>query len=399
MKKINMANVPISVVSRNILFVLLLIYFVQGVFYPVGSIVSQGVLIMYLFISSNYLYRFFMAGEYNTFSWALTVFLVMNVVYYVLGDSVVNGVHSILVLKKYVFFVLTFYSFYELAKNRLLTTRSLKVFSLLYILICVLQYVLGPSIDDMSALEGGFVNNNSYLFVSLLPIVGLFMKNKKLYLSLYSVLIYFVILGSKRGAIIAFVFGSFSVFYYLLKEAEKKNKFRNVLFTVIVLVLVGYYAYSQYLKNYYLHDRIISALDGNSSGRDIIYYKIYNSWYNSSSVWNMLLGYGFNGSRRLTHMYAHNDWLELLAGQGILGIFVYAFVFYGLIRFFVKSSRLMTGQEKSIYLSICGMWFAQSIYSMGYGGLFNYTYTLTVGYLMGDIYNRKKGYVGCLSKF
>lgn len=390
MKRINLAHIPISLILFYANLFLLLIYFAQGVLYPVGTALSRLVLLICFLIYGYFLFRYLITDRGDLFGMALIVFLLMNTIYFILGDSVVSGIHSIDNFKVYLFFILMFYAFYVPVKNNLITSKLLKVFIFLLLLLYVAHFILVPSGNGVSGDDGGFVNNDAYLFVSLLPLIGFFMKRRLWYLLLYSVLMYFIILGSKRGAIVVFVVGSLFSWYYLFHGLEKKNKSRNVVLVLIGLSVIAYIAYDQYIHYYYLQDRIMAAIEGNYSGRDIIFADIWQKWYNSDSILNMLIGYGFNGSRKLAPNYAHNDWLELLAGQGIFGVSVYLLMFYGLTDFYVKNKRFMCDQEKSIYLTVLSMWFVQSLFSMGYAGMQNYTYTLSIGYLMGAVFNRKK---------
>jgi hypothetical protein len=389
MKRINIALIPIGLILFYANLFLLLIYFAQGVLYPVGTALSQLVLLICFLILGYFLNRYLIPDRGDVFGLALIVFLLMNTIYFILGDSVVSGRHSIDDYKRYLFFILMFYAFYVPAKNNLITSKILKVFIFLLLLIYVAHFIIAPSGNGVASDGNDFVNNDAYLFVSLLPLIGFFMKRRLWYLLLYSVLMYFIILGSKRGAIVAFVVGSLFSWYYLFHGLEKKNKSRNIVLVLIGLSVIAYIAYDQYIHYYFLQDRIQQAIEGNSSRRDIIFADIWHKWYNSDSVLNMLIGYGFNGSRKLAPNYAHNDWLELLAGQGILGVLVYLLMFYGLIDFYVKNKRFMCDQEKSIYLTVLSMWFVQSLFSMGYAAMYNYTYTLSIGYLFGVVYNRK----------
>ena len=70
--------------------------------------------------------------------------------------------------------------------------------------------------------------------------------------------------------------------------------------------------------------RMASILEGNTSGRDVIYGTIFTKWYSSTNIWNLLFGFGFAGSLEITGgSYAHNDWLELLSNFGLTGIIAY----------------------------------------------------------------------------
>lgn len=390
MKRINLGAVPVEMFLRNILFVLSIVYFAQGVLYPEGSALSRMSLIGYILISSYYLYASVFVRNVGLFEMVLFFLLLINVIYWSLGDKFFYGRPTLNSLKNYVFFIITFYAFYGLTKKRYITLRFLRVLSIFLFLISVIQFAYGGVNANNAIIDSEVVNNNAYRFVALLPIIGLTMKYGRWYLFFYGIMMYFVILGSKRGAILVFFVGSVFAIYYLLKFSDKKNNIINSLFVLIAMGLIGYFAYDQYNSNYFLQDRISKAIAGDSSGRDYIYSAIVNGWYNSGNIWHFLLGYGFDGSRRLAGNYAHNDWLELLAGQGILGIVLYFLVFYGLIRFYLKNIRFLNANEKNIYLAVSSMWFTQSLFSMAYANMLNFSYTICIGYLMGVAYNRKK---------
>lgn len=154
----------------------------------------------------------------------------------------------------------------------------------------------------------------------------------------------------------------------------------------MAILLVGcYFIYDVYYNNEYLQFRMNRTLEGDSSGRDYFYSQMWNYWANSSSGLNYLFGFGFAASVKITGLYAHNDWLELLTMSGLFGVIIYIIFFVQLIKFSLKYS--LTIQDKNIILSILLVWFLKTLFSMGYGDFGMNTILILLGYIVGK-YNR-----------
>jgi|GEM_PF-2267311 len=379
-----------SITVRNLLFLSILIYLGQGVFYTSGSLLSQSMLFLYLLFSAMYGFDYLQKKEKNIFGNLLLIFLTINVIYWMFSPRIINGYNSFINLKNNVFFILTFFPFYFLSKNKFLTVQSLKVFYIIIFIVYILQYYFRlNTLVDATGREN-VVINNAYLFVSLLPLMGIFFKNKLIYLSLLSIALYMVIGGAKRGAILAFAIGSIVAFYFLVKDIERRNRFRNTIIVLIGLSVVIYYGYKQYLSNEFVQRRFELALEGNSSNRDIIYNDIFYGWFNSENLLSIFWGYGFNGSLKLTNSFAHNDWLEVLAGQGLFGIIIYFFLLYNIWKYYTTNKKYMDTSDKSICLSVLFIWILQSLFSTVYGGFFTFTYVLSLAFIMGKIDIKKR---------
>jgi O-antigen ligase len=279
-----------------------------------------------------------------------------------------------------------------MAKNKILTERSMMYFIVAIFIVYLLQYFL--TVETLKGESGrdNIVINSAYYFVSLLPLMGVLFIKKASYFSFYSIALYLVISGAKRGAILTFIVGSIIAFYFLLKDADRRHRFRNSILILTGLVTVIYFGYQQFLANEFLQYRFEMALEGDTSNRDIIYSNIFYNWLNSENVLNLFWGYGFNGSIILSDSYAHNDWLEILAGQGLFGLFIYIAIIYNLWKYYSRNNSLMNSQVKSIYLSVLCMWIIQSLFSSVYGGFFTFTYIIGLSYTMGIVDDIKSSY-------
>ena len=75
----------------------------------------------------------------------------------------------------------------------------------------------------------------------------------------------------------------------------------------------------------YFQKRIENTLDGNSSGRDVLYNSLANYFWNETTSMQFVFGSGANATLQVVGDYAHNDWLEIAVNQGVLGLLVYVF--------------------------------------------------------------------------
>ena len=224
--------------------------------------------------------------------------------------------------------------------------------------------------------------NASTIFLVLLPMMFL-LKNRWMSIVLFSVCLFFLLDGAKRGNIIAAVLPTCIYVYYILKN-EKKSLGR-VLLILIVLIIAGSWLLNQTFSNNYLLGRFEDMQEGNSSGRDVIYLKSWNVWYNGGSILTYLFGYGFDGTMVTMGIRAHNDWLELLVDNGLVGIVTYLCIF---VSFYRVVRRIKIQEYKLVVLSSLFIWLAKTLYSMGYTDQLLAILFLPVGYVFG-MYKRK----------
>lgn len=373
---------------QNILFLLLAIYFAQGSLYETGSVISQFVLLLVFAISITYLIKsLFSRDNKNIFYTAWTLLLGLNIVGFVFTAD--YSLHFGM-FKGILITMLPFYPFYYFAQNGTLKSKHLIYFFLLILPIIISQFyanrykiLLESNMDDENV-----VNNIAYSFVSLIPYVFLIKRSKIISFAAILLVIYFVILGSKRGAMIVGAVGLLFYIYYQLFAVERKKRLRAFVLGFIGLSVIGYYGYGVFESNEFFMERMESIKEGNSSGRDIIYMNIFNGWYESENFFNVLFGYGFAGSTKLSgsgHL-AHNDWLEVLSNFGLVGFFVYLFLFFAAYR--CIRNPLLPKDKKILMATISAMFFVTSLFSMGYTNESTYLITIIWAFAV-DTRNQK----------
>lgn len=374
--------------EKYILFILIsliVIYFSQGVFYATGSIISQLCLFSYLSVSGIYLVKLLLIRrDKGLFFKAWTALLLINVLGFVFTGYLSNPFHFGM-FKGILISLLPFYPNYYFSRKGILRSKHLIIFFFVMLIISILQFFYNREQILLERVSGNedVVNNAAYMFVNLIPFVFLIKKRKIISLLSILILVFFIIQGSKRGAILTGSVGVLIYIYYQLRTIEKKHRVKGYFITAIGIVVLGYFIYNFYLENEFLSYRIQSMLEGGSSQRDRIYLDIFNGWYDSGNIINLIFGFGFAGSQQLASgSFAHNDWLELLSNFGLLGISIYLMLFYSAYKL-IRYSQ-WDSDKRIIFICVVAMWFLITLFSMGYTSTGGYLQAIMLAYLIGS---------------
>lgn len=372
---------------RDFLFILIALYSAQGALYPNGTIISQVSLLILLLISGIYFLKTLLQkNNKNLFYKVVTVFVIMNVIVAVFGGDITNSYHFGQ-LKNTLLVYLPFFPFYYFAQKGILEEKFLKRFFIVILFLAIMiffryntQMQILRNTEDLN-----FVNNTTYKFVFIMPFVFLFRHKKVLSLLLLSILLFFVIAGSKRGAVISTMVGSLFYVYLLLKTIsyDKKYIVRNYLLTFIGITVFLVLIYNYFQSNELLTSRLSSIAEGDSSGRDLIYYRLINEWLNSNNFINILFGFGYTSSIEISGgLFAHNDWLELLTSFGLMGVVVYFAMFNVAIKFAFNAKVKI--DKKIMMMALLSIWFITSVVSMNYASPNGVYQTILLAYLFGS---------------
>lgn len=371
-------------ITRDLLFILFAVYYLQGTVYAQGSVISQVCLMLVIIISSIYFVKTLIREErrplfFNV--WSLLV--VLNIFGYIFTADFDNDYH-VNMFKGILLCMLPFFPFYYFAQmEELKAIHLLRFFAIMIPIKIVLFYSNQSNIlleNDPEVTN--VVNNVSFSFVRLLPFVFLIKKNKIVSIILLMIFLFFIIQGAKRGAMIVGVLGMLLYFLSQILNLERERRVQGVFIAVASLLFIGFFAYQMYLENEFLIKRMNSIAEGNSSGRDEIFKKILDSWYDEDSFKVFLLGFGFAGSVQLAGNYAHNDWLELLSNFGVLGVTIYLALFYAVAKqLFAKNWKI---DKKMLLLSISLMWLTTTMFSMWYSAGQGFSQAILLGYLIGS---------------
>lgn len=372
---------------RDLLFILFAIYFAQGTFYTQGSIVAQGSLAIILIISAFYFIKtLFETNNKSNFYKAWTVFILINATGFVFSANIRHPNH-ISMFKGILTTSLSLYPFYYFAQNGLLKSKHLLRFFIVMLPIVIFQYFFYANMRLAEHLSNDpdIVNNIGYSFVALVPFVFIFKKKRFYAIVSIMILLFFIIQSGKRGAFIAGMIGLMGFIYFQLRTVEKKYRYRSYLIVFISVLALSYFVYDTFQNNEFLIARMQKIGDeGGSSGRNIIFSNIFNAWLNSDNMFNLLFGFGFAASLNLSGLgsYAHNDWLEILSNFGIIGVFIYGFLFYTVIKYI--NNKEWDNDKRILLLTIVLIWIMNTFVVNSYTSMNGYIQSMFLAYLIGS---------------
>lgn len=292
------------------------------------------------------------------------LFVVLNLAYFIVSYLHINP--STTQIGNILCALLPLSLFVCLGKKDVMTDKFFVIVSIVFLVASVFSFYHAQAgalerIDNDSIMDVTVNATSKFLF--LLPMVFL-LKNDIQRLLVMGVIIFFLLMGAKRGNILAAVFPVVLIVWYMLKDSL--HSVGKTVLVIAAMVVLGYFAYNWFLNNDYLMHRLEQTVEGNSSGRDVIYAHAWQAWSTSNSAVRYALGYGFDGivhHPTMFGMHAHNDWLEILVDYGLIGIFSYLLIF---ISFAVLIARTKDLQTKMVLLSAVSIWFFKTLYSMGF---------------------------------
>lgn len=367
----------------NIYITFWLVYFLQGVLYSQGGFVSQSVLV-FLLLSSLYscVYAFFHYALPRPLK-ILFALVVIWTIYGIIpilfgtGDLSIN-VAPFEYLKNIYMSLLPVFSFYVFTKKGWLTEDMLKRWLVFFIIVAISSFYKNERALIMSATERGskaeeFTNGAGYIVLSILPLLPLFWQKPILQYVMMGVCMLYVLLGYKRGAIIAGALCSIWMVYASFKSERninsKTSRRRNTRLVLTLLIIMGAVATVQYLMSTsdYFTFRLQSTLNGYTSERDDLYGFFSHYYLHETNLFEFLFGLGANGTLKIYSNVAHNDWLEIAIDNGFFVLVLYVIYWTSLIKAFWGSDR------KEMSSMILGMfiiiYFLRTFFSFSYSDI------------------------------
>ncbi len=260
--------------------------------------------------------------------------------------------------------LLPLYAYYYFSIKGQITDKWFLIWTFIFLAVVIYCFYgagakyWGVSIKDSLGQE--FTNNTGYLFVGLFPL-AVFQKKPILRYGLFAILLVFVFMSMKRGALICSGAMLLYAFWYYSHNSSKRRKILIVCGGLLALVGMFYLARFFVNNSEYFVQRISDTMAGESSHRDVLFSKIWEE-FKISSFWAILFGHGADSTIRLCGQLAHNDWLEILFNHGIFGIIIYIIYW----KCFIRSSR-MGKMIQPVYLAMIMVLintFLKSLFSM-----------------------------------
>ena len=369
--------------SCTFYIILWALYYLQGTLYASGSAISQGILAVLLLWSIFLTLKVNVDYKLPIFFKALNIFVITLSFYgiiLIMGneslymDNILSSrVSKLDFLKTLYMSLLPIYVMFHYVKRNILTDSLIRLFLVFWLLITIFLYIRVQQEFQIKMVELGhnedreMTNNIAYDFLHLFPL--LFLWNRKpLFQYLFAAFIFaFIMSGMKRGAILIGAVCLIWFLYRALVNAKGKGKILIPLCTIALFFVVVNYVMNLYETSPYFKYRIEQTLGGNSSGRDVIFSSLWNIYNSDPSLLHFLFGNGACATLKVFGQYAHNDWLELLINQGLLGAVLYAAYFATLLYTIYKNKN--NKDVYSILAMIFVIMFASSLFSMSYASL------------------------------
>ena len=317
------------------------LYSLQGTLYASGGIFSQALLAIKLVIS---FYFFLVANFQFKLPKVLRLLSALIVVWIIYGSlSIMSGskvgwISSYYYLRNILNSLLPIYVFYVLVKRGQFTERVLMGWLYIFILIGILQFYRYETLGYENSGREEFTNNTGYTILSILPLLPLLYRKPLVQYSILALLLFFILQSFKRGAIVS----GFLCAVFLLIENHRIGRKENrgadfkqiirVVLTISVIIASVYFVQAFMSTSDFFVRRIEKTMEGDSSGRDVIYSTYYSWFLNQSNPFYFLFGNGADATIRIFSQYAHNDWLEIAINNGVLIMILYAIFWVSLIR-------------------------------------------------------------------
>lgn len=298
------------------------------------------------------------------------------------GTSINSGTYMIAALRSF----LPIYTYFLFTKLGYVTEKMIKIWFWIFLAQTILLYMSYRIVLGLEDYDEMITNNRGYLFVYLFPFVYFFRKKPLLQYVLAALFLYFALFSLKRGSILitslAFVF----MFWSQTTNASNSKKGFAVIFLVVFVYFGIGVVERMYENSIVFQHRFESTMAGNVSQRDAIAEHLLDI-YLCSDMLHLLFGYGADGTLQFGN-YAHNDWLEMLFDQGILGFCVFSAFWITFFRIWRNEVRKKTDIAFLLGLIfICN--FPKTLFSMWYS-VANTFITMPLGYCLAQIYRTKK---------
>lgn len=378
--------------SCNIYISLFMVYHMQGTFYPFGSIIAKVVLLIALILSVYYWIYANLHYKLNSVMKIINLLIIMfsiyGIFYYLFGTIAVKSYSGISLsafdyLKNIYISLMSIFPLYVFAKKNQLNEKVISCWIPIFLIVCTSSFFVYET-QRMLHSEydtDGLTNNIAYHFLSLFPLLFFYRDKKVLQWIMLGYIMIFIIYGMKRGAILI---GCILLVVHIYKTFKNSSSTQKIV--VFLLCLVFSFILIRFVKVYmsdisYFQYRIEQTVEGDSSGRGD-YYKLFVDYFmNISNPIKVLFGGGAYETVRINGNTAHNDWIELLINNGLLGFVLYLIYMKRLFSFTHKN-------QNSIYYDILLpffiIYFLKTFISMSYTTYTIYT-TVAIAYAFAKI--------------
>ena len=359
------------------------LYLLQGIIYPEG-IIGQVLFLVIMGYSFLMMLKVITLKNQPRFITSLTILVALYFIYGVI--RIVTGIgqeplfeeySTITYIKTYMLSLCPIYVFYYCARKGIIDEEWFRKYVFLFMILTIVMF-LDNQFRRIILLDSDEITNNvAYNFVAMLPICLFWQKKPLVQYLLIVVSALFVLISMKRGAILIFSISVIPFLYRTFKNSSKKMK-SAVLLGIFLLCIAMFVAVQRMIDSSDLFRlRIEQTMEGNSSNRDIIYEALWNEFSNNYSAVDYLLGRGADASIEISGKFAHNDWLETVVDQGLVGIIIFLVFWSSMLKTQLKMKKGKLATTALLIIFVSG--FIRTFFSMSIGQMPIY-YTAVLGY-------------------
>ena len=367
------------------------IYMLQGILYPRG-IFNQLLQLIMLLWSMLAVVRYIIHSTEYLHSSILKAAFLLIVMYTIYGGIHIMFGEAIKMRDQYLYLQTSLNSlapiflFYTFTADGKLTSDRFRIYLPVLIVTCVLLYYENERQFSLLTNQEEVTNNIAYMFISLIPFLFFYSKKPFLQYTFMGIILLYVFMGMKRGAILIGVLGTMVLLYTNLKNSSRGMKFLFAILTIIIVVGVSKYIDYMMNNSAYFMARIEQTMDGDSSGRDIIYGNLWNTILTEQSPFYFYLGRGADSTLKIAGNYAHQDWLETFCNNGLIGVLILSYFFFAFGRNVLKSRFVFPGM---MFYSFATLWiiiFSKTLFSMSIQDLKLFE-SMLIGYFASESSN------------
>lgn len=372
------------------------LYYLQGVVYPVGGAISIAILGLNILVSAICCFKVlqwkYTSIYFRGFNLLMLLFSIYGFVLIISSPSTLFYPLSRMTMPSYNYIktiylsLLPIYPFYYYTKKGYLTARRLQIWGIVFLASVTLSYFRMKrealeKLIEMGSTATEVTNNSGYLFLSCLPLLVLYRKKPLIQFAALAFVMAFIVMGMKRGAIGVGLVCAIYFMWQAIIKSRGKTRYLFILLSVGVCIGAVFFFIHQMSTSDYMMRRIEKTMEGNSSGRDKLYSFFWKYFTDEANSLHYLIGRGANGTLEIFYNYAHNDWLEIAVNQGLLGLMIYAYYWLG---FYSTWKRATNIDAKTILALTFLIFFTQTMFSMSYADM-TYVSTSILGYALATV--------------
>lgn len=298
---------------------------------------------------------------------------------YVPTNSYLKGIYSSF---------LPIYAYYYFALFGKMSKKKIMVWSIAFVVVAIIQYVnIYMNIAMTMFRQEEFTNNAGYIILSLFPLLAFWNKKKVVQFALAIFFTILIVLSAKRGAILICILSLVFLSFRTFKGTSVTKKRSLFILVIISFAIICHFVANQLSESDYLMMRLENTLEGDANGRDDIFSIFYNYYMNNYNIIQKLFGGGAENTICISTNYAHNDWLEILINNGLLGFMIY--LYYWIV-LYVTCKRSIDNEELYLLLGLyLIIYFLMTFFSMSYSSIQIYS-CVCFGYALYLLKNRRR---------